>query len=346
MDEQDPETTNPADSPPLPAQDDAAPVDAPASADAPASTPAPPPSPAATGISPLASMAIDVAVGFASLIPLLFLVGLAILLSRGHALVPVVVAFLVVVAMVRAIWSRKNPWLEGLCLALGTAAPFIILALALRGNILRAAGLAVLVAVVFGIGAQTTRFLKTKRKPLAGAVLAALIVAVILVTKYVPTSSLFSPGLRTMDTPAPPIHLVMLDDASPVSLDSLRGRVVVLDFWATWCGPCKEEMPEILKVRRQYQADPNVVFFAVNSGWDDDTPDKIRAAIAKERWDIPVALDNDGADRSLHIAGLPTLVVIDGRGHIRMENEGYGSAQDLEGDLSREIRKLQGNGAH
>lgn len=344
MNDQDSESANRPDSPP-PAVQDAAPVYADPPADAPGWTCASPPPVESRGISPMISIAIDFAVGFGCLIALVFLLGFAILVFHGHGLVPIATTFLALAAMVRAVWSRKNPWVEGLFLALGAATPVIIIALVAHGHLLGVARLTLALAAVFGAGAQTTRFLRTKRMPLAGAAVTALIVVVLIATKYIPMPSLPSPGLHTMDTPAPPIHFVMLDNATPVSLDSLRGRVVVLDFWGSWCAPCMAEMPAILKLHRRYQFDPGVVFFAVNPGWHGDTPDKIRAAVAREHMDIPVALDNDGAFRSLNITGLPMLVVIDGRGHIRMENEGYNSIQDLEGDLSSQIRQLQGIGA-
>jgi thiol-disulfide isomerase/thioredoxin len=340
---QDSEGANPPEPPPPPVQD-AAPVDTDAPSDASGWTSAPPPAVEPRRIRPIASIAIDFAVGLGSFVAALFLVGLVVFLFHAHDAVPIAAAFLAVAAMVRAIWSRKNPWIEGLFLALGAAIPVVIIALVAHGHPLRVIEFILSLAVVFGAGAQTTRFLKTKRKPLAGATIAALLVVVFIATKYAPLPSLPSPGLRTMDMPAPPIHFVTLDNATPVSLDSLRGRVVVLDFWGSWCAPCMEEMPEILKLHRRYRDDPGVVFFAVNPGWNSDTPDKVRAAVAKEHMDIPVALDNDGACTSLNITGLPMLVVIDGRGHIRMEDEGYSATQDLDGDLSSEIRQLKGSG--
>jgi thiol-disulfide isomerase/thioredoxin len=283
-----------------------------------------------------------------ALIPLVFVLGIVVVLHvSGHAtlaaLLPVAAVFFAVVAMVRAIWSRMNPWLEGFFISLGASMPVVVIAVVGHGRPLRVAAFVFALAAVCGAGAQTTRFLKTGRAPFAGATVAAFIVLIVIATKYTPMPSLLSPGLRTMDTPAPSLTLAMLD-GQPVTLDSLKGRVVVLDFWATWCEPCMAEMPSVLKVHRRYQANNSVVFFAVNPGWEDDTADKIRTTARQKHIDIPIAFDPSAA-RTFNVKGLPTLIVIDRRGHIRMENYGYGVTEDLDGELSGQIDQALANGA-
>ncbi|MGC2637537.1 MAG: TlpA disulfide reductase family protein [Acidobacteriaceae bacterium] len=264
------------------------------------------------GLHPAASLAIDFAIGFGALIPLFLILGFAVILLRiaGHkpltSLLPVAAVFFAGIGMIPAFWSRMNPWLDGLFVSLGASSPLIVFALLAHARPLRMAGFFVVLSLVCGFSAQAARLLRTGRAPLAGAMAVAFLVVVAVATKYTPLTSFSSPGLQTMDKPAPAAQFVMLDGSGPVSLDSLRGRVVVLDFWGSWCEPCMAEMPSVLKVHRQFQADKEVAFLAVNSGWHHDTPDAIRSAVAKRHMDIPVALDNSGASRNLAVSMLPT----------------------------------------
>lgn len=323
----------PAD-PPSPADFAAAPpnVDPPAAGIPPVSSPA--------GISAndrLTSIAIDVAVGFCAL----FLVGIFFILAlilQVRAVFPVAASLFFVVAMARAIWSRMNPWIEGLAVSIGASTPVALVALAVSARPLRVGAGALFIAFVCGAGAQTAHFLRTRRAVPAAATVAVMAVLILLAGKYLPIPSLPSPGMRTMDTPAPPLTLSMLDGA-PISLGSLKGHVIVLDFWGTWCEPCMAEMPAVLKVHRRYQANNDVAFFAVNTGWHDDTADKVRDTVKRSHMDIPVAFDTAAA-KGFGVQALPTLIIIDRRGHIRMENTGYSETEPLESDLAEQIDQL------
>jgi thiol-disulfide isomerase/thioredoxin len=142
-----------------------------------------------------------------------------------------------------------------------------------------------------------------------------------------------------MNQPAPKFTLTRLD-GTPVTLDSLQGHVVLLDFWGTWCGPCLAEMPQIVSLRRQFASNHDVIFLAVNSGWQGDTPDKVRTFVQQKHLDIPVALDPENATGQLKIDALPTLILIDRQGHIRMEETGYDDGEPLETELTTQIEAL------
>lgn len=287
----------------------------------------------------LTSVAVDFTVGFGALFLLGVLYVIALVL-HVDAFVLLAAGLFFVVAGVRAFWSRLNPWLEGLVVSLGASVPVGLFGFAISSHPLRLGATVLGVAVVCGAGAQTTRFLRTRRNLFAAVTVAALVPVVIFGSKHIPMPTLPSPGLRTMDTPAPPFTLAMLDNPAPFTLASLKGRVVVLDFWGTWCEPCMAEMPSVLKVHRAYQSNKDVIFLAVNPGWHDDTPDKIRIAVQQKHIDMPIALDNTGATKSLQVAALPTLMVIDRDGHIRMRNTGYSVTENLEDELSGQIDQL------
>jgi thiol-disulfide isomerase/thioredoxin len=111
-------------------------------------------------------------------------------------------------------------------------------------------------------------------------------------------------------------------DGKPVTLADFKGQVVVLNLWATWCGPCKEEMPTLAKLQATYAASPfKVVAVSVDSI---DYDDLARADIAKTP---PLALYRD-AKYALAFgltprpAGLPTTLIIDRKGMERARLEG------------------------
>lgn len=101
-------------------------------------------------------------------------------------------------------------------------------------------------------------------------------------------------------------------DGSTVRLSELRGRKVVVNFWATWCGPCRLELPSFASFSR---ANPDVVVLGV--AVDSGTPAQLAAA--RKNLDIPYAvLINDGRVDDLYgVSSLPTTFIIDEQGRIR-----------------------------
>ena len=287
----------------------------------------------------LTSIAVDFTVGFGCLF-LLGVLAILTLLLHVDSFVPLAAVLFFLAAAVRSVWSKVNPWLEGLAVSLGASTPLALFGLAITTHPLRLLGTVFGLALVCGAGAQTTWFVRTRRWAHAAVTLLALVPVVAFATRNLPIPKLPSPGLRTMDTPAPAVTLAMLNNPSPFTLGSLKGHVVVLDFWGTWCEPCMAEMPSVLKVHRRYESNRDVVFLAVNPGWHDDTPDKIRTMAQQKHIDIPIALDNTGATKSLDVAALPTLIVIDRNGNIRMRNTGYSVTENIEDDLSGQIDQL------
>jgi len=106
--------------------------------------------------------------------------------------------------------------------------------------------------------------------------------------------------------PAPDFKLTGLD-GKEVTLGSLKGKVVLLDFWATWCGPCKAAMPTMQKLHDEYK-DKGVVVLGVNT-WE-QKPDAARDYIAKKKFTYGCLLKGDDLAKAYGISGIPTLVVI------------------------------------
>jgi thiol-disulfide isomerase/thioredoxin len=287
-------------------------------------------------------LVLDLVVGFCTLILALVVVSFFYVVGfRQPAVVAGSVFF--VAALVRAIWSKTNPWGEGAAIALGAFFPAALIAIAaFHGGQPRMWSFGAALVLICGGGAQTQRFLKRRNWAASAGTTAALVVVLFVLGKFVAPRLMAPFGPHTMNEPAPRFTVTMLD-GTPVTLDSLKGRVVVLDFWGTWCAPCMAEMPTIAKVHRQFQSNANVVVLAVNPGWHEDTADTVRTFVARKRLDLPVALDDNGAWKLMKVEALPTLMVIDRQGHIRMEETGYDEDEPLETDLTGEIESLLKN---
>ena len=131
---------------------------------------------------------------------------------------------------------------------------------------------------------------------------------------------------------APDFDVTTLTGES-LSLENLRGSVVVLDFWATWCGPCRLELPVIQKTYERLK-DEKVFFIAASV--DADTS-KVRPFVKANGLTMPVAFAQS-AGRDYGAASIPTLFLIDADGMIRYVHTGY--HPDLEEVLPLEIEEL------
>ncbi len=109
--------------------------------------------------------------------------------------------------------------------------------------------------------------------------------------------------------PAKDFTLEPLGDGPPVKLSSLKGKVVVLDFWATWCGPCRGWLPIVAKANRDY-ASKGLVVYAVNERED---ATKVRAYLDKQKLDVPVLMDLSGTVGQMYRASSIPLTVVIGR---------------------------------
>lgn len=133
------------------------------------------------------------------------------------------------------------------------------------------------------------------------------------------------PSPKPEAEPGPSFRLATLDGRQLGPAD-FPGKVVVLDFWATWCGPCHLQA-EILKTIHQDFADRGVQILAVDVGEDEET---VRAFVADSPLPYPVLLDpEDSTSLELDILGLPTLIVIDTQGRTAYRTMGVVQEHEL-----------------
>lgn len=110
-------------------------------------------------------------------------------------------------------------------------------------------------------------------------------------------------------------------DGSTVSRASLEGKIVVLDFWATWCGPCVKSLPVLNEVRQKLRGREDVVFLAVSIDESDVDDNALRETFAKLGVDVPIVRDTQrAAQQVFQIEGIPNLFVLGPDGTVQ-DNE-------------------------
>ncbi|OKS84948.1 hypothetical protein RG47T_0386 [Mucilaginibacter polytrichastri] len=135
-------------------------------------------------------------------------------------------------------------------------------------------------------------------------------------------------------------------DGNKVSLADLKGKVVVLDFWATWCGPCKASFPAMQMAENKYKSDPNVKFLFIHTWEKTETATKDAGDYIKSKnFDFRVLMDLKDPETKVNkvvtsykVNGIPAKFVIDGQGNIRFKLTGFdGSNEAAVDELSMMI---------
>ncbi|HET6425891.1 MAG TPA: TlpA disulfide reductase family protein, partial [Planctomycetaceae bacterium] len=135
-----------------------------------------------------------------------------------------------------------------------------------------------------------------------------------------------SEGLESVlvGKPAPDFELDLLAGGK-FNLSNEKGNILVLDFWASWCGPCLQAMPQVDRVATEY-ADRGVKLVAVNL---EETPDRIKAALERLKLETAVALDKTGRIAEKYGAtSIPQTVIIDREGVVARLFVGGGARFD------------------
>ncbi len=148
------------------------------------------------------------------------------------------------------------------------------------------------------------------------------------------------PTTARVGSRAPEITLALLENGHPgkqVALSSLEGRPVVVNFWATWCNPCRAEFPAFENQYRKYKDSQQLVMVGVDSDGDEG-PAAAASFVNKMGATFPIWLDTDGsAEHTYHVDALPTTIFIDRHGVIQDMIVGGPMTEDY---LEKELKKI------
>jgi peroxiredoxin len=124
---------------------------------------------------------------------------------------------------------------------------------------------------------------------------------------------------QEMNQPAPDFTLKSLSGKN-LKLSEYRGNVVLLNFWASWCGPCREEMPLLNYLHNRYEA----VGFVVLGVNVEEQSEMARSYIVDRPVDFPILLDNTNEVSKLYkVIAMPSTVLIDRNGNMRYLHQGF-----------------------
>jgi thiol-disulfide isomerase/thioredoxin len=133
----------------------------------------------------------------------------------------------------------------------------------------------------------------------------------------------------------------------PVSTGSVptgptAGKILVIDFFATNCGPCIAELPELARARAELQGKDDIEFVLVASDAGGDTPERFKSFVERRRITLPLAFDPGGkAHTAFGFTGVPGLAVLDRTGRVRLTHEGYNASEtNFRRDLVRFLGTL------
>ena len=258
-------------------------------------------------------------------------------ITKDSTLMAATAAVYFVTGMLMA--KKKDAGLAAIMVGLNV--PMALVVAAVTGGELIFIGIFLLTTVLLSGAGIVIRAYREKFSTLillSGTATVLLYAAVVALYVYPQITA--SDKMMVTNTPAPKFELIAADGSRIHSAD-LEGKVVLLNFWATWCSNCLQEMPGFDKVHDTYKDNKNVTILAVNLGTDGETMELAQKFLAKKEYQWNLAFDADtSAFSALKLENIPATVILDKSGHIRLVHTGYNATEDFAGIMNTEIEKL------
>lgn len=140
------------------------------------------------------------------------------------------------------------------------------------------------------------------------------------------------PAIAAGDGAEAPAWMLSDVDGNPVSSSGFKGKVVVVDFWATWCPPCREEIPGYIAMQDKYRNQGLVI---VGISLDSKGPEVVKAFMEKHGINYTIVMGDDSVDAAFGgIEAIPTTFVIGRDGRVAFSKVGYQSSEEFEKRLA------------
>lgn len=135
----------------------------------------------------------------------------------------------------------------------------------------------------------------------------------------------------------PLMYKLTRPDGSIMEMNTIRGKVIVINFWATWCGPCLTELPLFEKTITNFKDNKDVVFLALTT---DEDRELVTPYLKQHKFNLPVA-HADYLDEFYAVASIPTTIILDRQGGVSFRQAGYNPRADFVNLLTEKIEEAK-----
>jgi peroxiredoxin len=177
-----------------------------------------------------------------------------------------------------------------------------------------------------------------RRGPVSAGIFVAVIAMVAAVYWWAQISGPADSERDELSKPAPDFTLPDIN-GKQLKLSTLKGKMVLLDYWATWCGPCLEELPALVALQQKYSSKG---FTVVGLSVDDASTREVAAFAREHKLSYPIALTGgqDKIPEGYNIFGLPTAYLIDASGVVRRKYIGPKDEEEVAKDIQELLKHV------